>query len=491
VKAKGQKDIEALAVEKEPVRNLGFTTDARAEKKKQAKEKTKAVAREVAFSEVLWQVNQFDYVRTNVEFVHVSSQAPESRSQSLKFNPRQSRDSSRVEVPQFLERPGIELQFSLEQKLFIHEYTNSKFIIDKTSRFNVRPPELCVFDNLLVFYKFFTLGSKKFAPTSKLNLKLERRPWIDGLGGIWKVRRTMLSLAASYLEQKNDCALALELLETIFRPLLQEPEQGTYSTLQSLFVEDNCMEHVIVVPSMVRPLAAVKFFYHLCMTMGHMTTEMDFMNQTTILSSLQAVQMISSDENTAESLKALFKQYVEKDLLFSPVSNTVFQRLLKAANNFFVGLEGNQIVYDPSEEPILESEIAENSKHRLVSQLEERRRNILLSIRGVGIEFPDELILDANSDCPAWDPHIEPFENQAPDSIEEQQIVVAVCKNAIDRKKKGEPFTRFPIIVGPPGTGKTFVMMRMVAYAIAQNLKVNILSMTGNEMSLFLLINLL
>jgi hypothetical protein len=91
VKAKGQKDINSVAMESDRVQNLGFATDARAEKKKQEKDQKKnkvAIVREVAYTEVLWQVFQYDYVRTNVEFVHVSTQPPESRSQTLKYSNR-------------------------------------------------------------------------------------------------------------------------------------------------------------------------------------------------------------------------------------------------------------------------------------------------------------------------------------------------------------------------------------------------------------------
>jgi hypothetical protein len=480
--AKGQKNLGHLSMEREPVRNLSFKTDARAEMKQKSKRKSKeALAREVAYSEILWQVHQFDYVRTNVEFIHVSTQSPESRSQMLKFAHRQSTDSTAIQVPHFIERSGLDAQFTEEQRMFIHEYKTSKYVIDKTSRFNVRPPELNVFDNLLLFYKLFVLTKKRFPSGSKLSIDLTSRVWVDGLGGVWKLRKTMINLAIHFLEEKAQAGfrMASRLLTDIFLPLRLEMQTETEISLQIHFIENNAFEHIIVVPSMVQPYSATKFFYHLCLSMGHMITEMDFMTQTSILQSMKAVGLVPINGSIEQSLTKLFRLYVEKDLMFNPVSNTVFQRLLKAAQSFFNGLKNNQITYDPSEQCIFESDIAEETKARFQALQEQRRRNILLSIRGFGIDFPEELILNSDANCSSWNPQVEPFPNQSEESLVEQRHVVEKCKMAIDRKKQNEPFTQFPLIIGPPGTGKTHLMMRMVTYAIAQKLKVNILSMTG------------
>jgi hypothetical protein len=124
-----------------------------------------------------------------------------------------------------VERNGFNerVQFSDEQKMFIKEYMHSKSVVDRTSRFNIRPPELIIFDNLLLFYKFFVRESKKFPKEKELTQEIQSRPWVDGLCGRWKIRRTMMNLAVSVLERKHDAGneFALELLEFIFLFLQQ------------------------------------------------------------------------------------------------------------------------------------------------------------------------------------------------------------------------------------------------------------------------------
>jgi hypothetical protein len=368
--------------------------------------------------------------------------------------------------------------------MFIDEFLQSSYIVDKTSRFNIRAPELRLFDNLLLFYKLFTKQDKPYSKQKALPEDLEARPWVDGLGAVWKIRRTMIDLAVEHLRKKEEqgSQFATTLLDTLFLPLQEQIQTDNFSFERSLFVDEDSSEHVIVVPSMIRPFSFVKLFYHLCLSLGSMTTEMDFMSQTSILRSLQAVGLVPAEEEDIEdAIKSLFRQYVKTELMFTPVSNSVFQKMLKSAETFFKALRNNEIACDPSEQPIFESQLAEDSRRRLKQNQDERRTNILLSIRGSGIEFPDELVDNPDSSDFTWDPQITPFPNQVQASVDEQRYVMTICKNAIDRKIAGEPFTRFPIIVGPPGTGKTHLMMRAVTYAIAQNLKVNILSVTGER----------
>ena len=70
-----------------------------------------------------------------------------------------------------------------------------------------------------------------------------------------------------------------------------------------------------------------------------------------------------------------------------------------------------------------------------------------------------------------WKLIIQKSPDQSKDSYLEQSRILDKLINSIDMYKQGHcTFIRHQIIFGPPGSGKTFVMLKSPAYAICQGL---------------------
>lgn len=181
-----------------------------------------------------------------------------------------------------------------------------------------------------------------------------------------------------------------------------------------------------------------------------------------------------------EAVRQLFRQYVLTDLAFHPVTTHRFQKMLKNAANFFHGIREGSFHIDPSSRPYFQVDL-EQAKLQQVQETElQRQLDILQASKNCGIQIPDNVMQQASISPCDWMPTLDAtgISNEVHG---EQVIVSSLCERAIDRKLSGEPFTQFPIITGPPGTGKTYLMMGAACYAISRGLRVSVLSVTGER----------
>ena len=265
------KNVDSVTVTSEGIENIHLSTDKFVDRLQQKKKGTlayKSQVKEISYGEVLMNTHRIPYVHTNVQFVHASTLLPECRSGYLKNSP------SNIEVfPQEgREDFPIWRQFSQTQVLLCQEIASSPLVPDATTCFSIRPPELMIFNNLIIFLKCFAHGKKS---KESLDFNLENCPWIDGIGRRYWIRISQLKNAINFLEKRNaegQDHRPKELLDNIFYPCLHGDE-----TKIEMFVDLTAEKEVVVVSSLVKPSAQAQLLYHLCMTMGRVDTDLDFM----------------------------------------------------------------------------------------------------------------------------------------------------------------------------------------------------------------------
>jgi hypothetical protein len=159
---------------------------------------------EVALTEMIWFLCNFAYTHANTCFVHINTLPPEYRSSY-----RQSNIINRPlplepgAVGQYIDpnRPRQALdqwrRFTPEQIQHAREYNNSNLCYGATERFNIRPPELLIFDSLTMFSETFVrVGTSSEEPTQDA----KATPWIDALGRRYKLRDNGIEAAKLFLE---------------------------------------------------------------------------------------------------------------------------------------------------------------------------------------------------------------------------------------------------------------------------------------------------
>jgi hypothetical protein len=467
---KNQKSMEDVALETDTVRNMTYHSEKVAQN---IQDKDKApIGREICYQEILWNLFGFEYSETNVEFIHVSTFPPEFRGGVLRNSRHGKQDHTevvdinedRMSLPQWR-------RFTDYQVILHDSYTKSKFTIDNTSKFNIRPPELVVFSDLFKFFKWFIREPRRLKPTPK-PADLKHTLWIDALGFQWKLRSQYIEEACKYLEsQIEDNAAAVELLEHIFQPLFLEEEDEDYAMLYHNFVNNDHAKPVVVVGSLIDPMSPSQFLYHLCLSFGNMTTELDFCTQPSALDCFRAVGMVEEDVTVEQNLTRLERLYVETDLLFHPCNVQQLATKLKATDTFFkLVQDGNfHIGYLIFEEEMIRKNTMEIQKFWTTN-----KENVIEAARSMSIDVPEEL-------GPGWRPVLEQQPNQTSASYEEQKGALDLCLKAVDAYKEKKDSLRFPILTGPPGTGKTHTMFHAALYAASLGLNVMMTAITGER----------
>ena len=111
------------------------------------------LGREISLAEVVWFVLGFKYTYCTADFVRVSTVPLESRAATKRYNNNTTSESPAIArinagLPEWR-------QFTASQIAHIEEYNKSSYYIDATSAFNLRPPELLVFDDLQLYNECF------------------------------------------------------------------------------------------------------------------------------------------------------------------------------------------------------------------------------------------------------------------------------------------------------------------------------------------------
>ena len=479
----GTKDESEIRITTEEHAHEKITSCKRIVDKKLSASKSH-LGREVSLCEVVWFDLGFAYTYCTAGFVHAATLPLENRvgvMQHRKFS-RFVRESNTGVIVPVHERIVANLPawrcFTEEQIKHVEDYLSSPYIIDATSSFNIRAPELLCFDSLQVYCECFVVV--KTQPTV-ISIDVINQSWFDGASRLVKLRSCSLAKAVAYAERKasagNDAAA--EMLRCVFRPLVDGSDDGT---LRLRFVQETGVREVVSVISFVKPWDRTKFLAHLCMSLGVYKTETDLFCNGSIKDAFVKAGLLESAENvTRDDLMAILRKYVQKDLSYHPISARQFGRYLKAAYTTLHDVFENGVLGDYS--PCITDVMLKEQASVVLRTKEADRRNNLVSALFDDAALADSLPLALRLQTSfQWVPSVEQAEGISDVAVAEQRAALNFCVSAIDRfvnpRCRG---VKFPCLVGRPGSGKSHVLKLAVAYALSKGLSVELMSWTSER----------
>ena len=394
------------------------------------------------------------YVFHNMNFIHIQNVPIEKRFVVQKKSPINKRTTVNSQnFRDFVEGLPNFRKLTYHQKVLLEDSNNSLEVLDKMSAFNLRPPELLCVANVKQYYCFFEVKRLTMSIDELLyNFRNETpMPWIDCLGNEVKLRAS----AFTYFEA--------ELMQSCFDLDGMDNERREYllhllreNTDQIWLADsfDNSLLPEIVFRS-VRPSDELNFLVSFLLRFGYFHTELDLMRNEQLVTSYQLARIIDvRDSYDSTHVDYLVKKYLEEELIYLPGGVLTFSAKLMSARVAFsrlLSVQSDIVLNNPT---VLIEDIHSNTMQAVEEFVRTTQEAMVSRIRQLGIS---NLPLDPLNNLLFWEPILFRVENQESSSFIEQQSVLNKIRTAFVHKFSNDQPVRHQVILGNPGTGKTYL----------------------------------
>ncbi|KAA0200761.1 hypothetical protein HAZT_HAZT011898 [Hyalella azteca] len=253
------------------------------------------------------------------------------------------------------------------------------------------------------------------------------------------------------------------------------------------FVDSSCLQEVVVVPTPIEPKCFNKFLVHLLFTQGQFETEIDLFGLPSLLHSFQMAGLIrDADAPSEDEANAILKRYVMEDLRVMPLSAQAFSRCLRLAMDGLHFYFRNRCI-DYAEVPLASLRSIKIQAEKKVEKLESDTLNRLSEVL-LSYNFrnsPSLAILNSGKPFDFVPEIADTLVGQSRNSIDEQKSALLKIITAINSYSRVEAsFVKFPLLLGPPGAGKTYLLMLATMYALSKGLQTVTTAVTAERSQL-------
>ena len=451
---------------------------------------------EIALTEMIWFSLKFPYVVSSCDYVHASTKPPEYRAAVVKhrkqhIDEREVREggggmpdtvSSRLRFPQWR-------HFTPSQVSTIIAYEHGDFYLDNTSSFSVRPPELVIFSKVELYLRWFTWRKDKKAA---LHPQRHMSHWIDGAGRCVRLRHAHVRDAAQFIQSLTTsnhveiAPVAVDLYVSIFNVLVNTHEQPIVDNepmnqVYNRFVDAAKKKRNVVVFTAPAPSYISNFLVHVLISMGEFVTEADLFRGPDMVAAFRRAGLVQGADIQEDDVKNIARQYVRHQLLWLPIGSRTFSRRLSdMLDGLTRMLLGGEVVHEAL--PIVnEHEIIDATRNKVIAN-EKTMRDTAIDILS-GESIPNFPVAEAfKNGAVVFQPSIIRTDNQSQESFLEQSLALQKCVAAIDSICE-EP-RRGPcnlLLVGPPGCGKTHVLLIANTYAVSKIRRTLLVAVTSER----------
>ena len=259
-----------------------------------------------------------------------------------------------------------------------------------------------------------------------------------------------------------------------------DDEEAEWKELKPLFIF-SCGRNLLPIPvvTTLKPTDSLQFAYHILLSMGSYCTELDILSHRHLREAYIYAGLFS-ERRPERSIQTLLRQYITEQLGYQPIGSHAFDEYVVAATRTFRSLlvHGNLPLYsllsclaskvycDCSEDirkhiDALKDQILSVCISRLSPMLQPLLNRIPTSTEVLEGKITEKL----RGPMPRG-------EHQSGESYREQEELRALIRRTIDNYMDPNRTTQSGkiIIVGAPGTGKTFCEFFAILYMYARGL---------------------
>ena len=482
-------------------------------------------ATEIGLFEIITYLENIPYTYSTVKFVHMSTLPPEYRvwrTKSAMEETSRFYGSTAGQSPFVTGRLGSEIprwrRFTTNQINHANEYSRSTLQFTNTERFNIRPPELLFVNKLQLYHEIFTYCGKQ--KKSEISAEALNDPLVDACGSRIKIRKSGITKLSAYLHSMDRCGEYAEnerseesvtfIAEVLNKIKIEENKEEKPFTKR--FVDLNECNEAIAVCTTVYPNRAINFIYSLIITLGRYETELDvFSGITSFKEAFQRVGLVADAQSTTEEdAIRIFKMYMDEQGLALPIGRNRFERTSKKAEQKIKGVFLDTEDLFDNIPPITELAVRQEAEDNIKKVEGERRKTLVetlftaLTNSGMANLPTSQQVIQATLLNPVsrWFPNdfYEEVQNgnfsnelltflpravgQTEESAKEQIQTLMKVYGALKNYKTFDPNVthhKFPALIGPPGTGKTFLMEVFTYLALSEGFNCCIMALTSER----------
>nr|XP_039262880.1 uncharacterized protein LOC120338934 isoform X2 [Styela clava] len=473
---------------------------------------------EIGYYEMNTFINDASYTTSTADFIHVNTNPPEYRVWRVKSKNASAHQRNYGLTggrSPFVDCRLVETvphwrRFTVNQQLHARDYAQSELMYSNTEKFNIRPPELLSVNKLLVYHEIFVYTGHRASSNLKISLDPMNDAFHDACGYVVKIRRSGLNKLHHFLQntdltsssQTSHIASSRNFLVKLLERLSSEIESDAQLS-SKIFIDEKSVKETVAVSSYVYPTKKINFLYHMVLTLGSYETEFDLFTRTTSFRNVftRAGLIPRKSAYNEQDANQLFKLYMDAEGLHLPITRRRLERYTKLADELITQIVCLSGEISSNIPPISELSIRTTAEKQIEIIEKFRRRTLVESLRnalvnaGVRNLPTTDDVFTANLSQPLhnWIPLfsecattslIPRSDHQSDESYSEQIKTFNIILNALKDYMDPEPNTscgRFPCIVGPPGSGKTFLIQLIAFVALSLGFRVSLLSLTSER----------
>ena len=408
-------------------------------------------------------------------------------------------------------------QLTSSELIILEGATTTRVSIDKITKFSLRPPELKeVVTQVGMYYRWFYIKPKVLSETiiEKVMTKtLKTSCWIDSLQKQVFLRKKALpeliaSIESKFTEMGSQCTESFLKMYHWLKNIL-ELSIGNKSELnerqlkrwnfieESLLYDDGGKHLTIPVFSYVKPTLGPRFILHLLLSLGHFETELDLLLKPNLRESLRYAKLIgpSNDKEDLQRYSYLLQVlFIKEQLIYFPNGSKVISSWIVIAGDLLDAVIVNDEIPISDMPPVLQSRLENAQTCQASLYLQEMKLSMLNAIYqelnhvAEYLELPcKDLICDSTMEFPvSWNllQNMKRTPFQSVQSYKEQKEALAIGVKAIDVYCEGYSqrlFLKSVMITGSPGTGKTFLEICLLLYAMCKGLHCGVTSVMSKR----------